>query len=130
MTSEPHHILLLEDDPTHQKAIAFNLTHAGFRVSMAAESRGALELAKHNHFDLVIADHYLLDELGTDFIKRLREDEDRRHVPVILFTAWAQELNEKYLCDELATLLVSKSCSMAELVETVNESLGMTQVTS
>ena len=125
MTSESLHVLLLEDDPVHQRIIAFNLTHAGFRVSMAAKSSMAMGLLGHNHFDLVITDQFLLDELGTDFIKRLREDEDHRHIPVILLTARVEELNDADLCDELETLLMSKSHSMAKLVRVVSEFLAV-----
>ena len=127
ITPDAPHILLLEDDPIHQRVISFNLAQAGFRVALAAESFMAMELTERNHFDLVITDYYLLGELGTDFVKRLREDEEYQHVPVVLLTARAAELNGDRMFDALGTVLVSKGCSMAKLVETVSELLGVAQ---
>ena len=130
MTPDAPHILLLEDDPMHQRIIAFNLTHAGFKVTAAAESTSALTLVENIHFDLVITDYHLPDYLGTDFINVLREDEDHRHVPVILLTAWKTQLDGQYLRNRLSVLLMSKSCTMAKLVETVSKLLAMAQSAS
>jgi len=125
MTFEPQHILVLEDDPTHRNVIAFNLTHAGFRVTTAAESAKALSLAQHDHFDLVITDYYLPDYPGTDFVKLLREFDGYEHVPAILLTGRAEELDQKRLRDELLILLLSKPCAMARLVDTVSKCLAI-----
>ena len=132
MTTTPElpHILVLEDDPTQLRVLTFNLEHFGWKVTVAVEATEALELAKHDHFDLVIADYNLPDHLGTDFIRALREDDGYRYVPVILLTGRAEELDEKYLREELAVLLMSKPCSMSELADTVAESLAMAPGTS
>ncbi|MFC1596545.1 response regulator [Planctomycetota bacterium] len=130
MTSEPPHILVLEDDAKYQNVVVFNLTHAGFKVTVASESSVALTLAENNHFDLVIVAYYLPDCPGTNFIRLLREDDVHRHVPVILLTACGVKLDEKYLREELAVLLMSKPRSMVELVDTVAESLAIVQGTS
>jgi DNA-binding response OmpR family regulator len=127
MTSEPPHILLLEDDAKYRNVVMFNLTQAGFKVTLAAESTMAQTLAENNHFDLVIADYFLPDYPGTDFIRLLREDDDHRDVPVILLTGWGAKLDEKYLRNRLSVLLMSKSCSMAQLVDTVSKSLAIAQ---
>ena len=129
-TSEPPHILVLEDDAKYRNVLAFNLTHAGFKITVAGESTVALKHAEDNHFDLVIADYCLPDYPGTDFIRLLREDEDHRHVPVILLTAFGAELDEKYLRNRFSILMMSKSCSMAKIVETVSECLATAQSAS
>ncbi|MFC1597821.1 response regulator [Planctomycetota bacterium] len=127
MTPEPQHILVLEDNPTHRKIIALHLTRVGFKVTVAAEASKALALATQSDFDLIIADYYLPDHPGTDFIRLLREDDGYRHVPVILLTGRAADLDGTYLCDELATLLMPKPCSMAKLVDTVSKFLAVAQ---
>jgi CheY-like chemotaxis protein len=68
MSSQPDHILVLEDHPAHQKVLAFNLTSAGFKVTTAADVTKALMLAYHQHFDLIITDYHLPDATGDDFI--------------------------------------------------------------
>jgi len=95
MSSQPAHILVLEDHPTHRKVLVFNLRSAGFRVTTAADVTKALILAYHEHFDLIIADYHLPDATGADFIKRLRDTDTYVGTPIILLTARANELNGK-----------------------------------
>lgn len=125
MTPEAPHILVLEDNATQRRVVAFNLTQAGFKVTEVEKSREALKLAKDQHFDMVVTDYDLPDYLGTDFIKLLRENDSHRHVPVIMLTGKAEELNQRYLYDKLAVLLLAKPCSMAKLVETVSKFFAM-----
>jgi CheY-like chemotaxis protein len=125
MESEPMHILVLEDHPTHRNVVVFNLTKAGYRVTTAAESAKALLLAEHEHFDLVVTDYYLPDYPGTDFVRLLRQRDDYRHTPVILLTGRAEELDRKRLREELLVLVVPKPCPMADLVDTVARCLSI-----
>ncbi len=125
MESEPRHILVLEDNPTHRKVVVFNLTKAGYRVTTAAESAKALVLAEHEHFDLVVTDYYLPDYLGSDFVKLLRQLEDYRHTPVILLTGRAEELDRKWLREELLVLVLAKPCPMTDLVDAVTRCLSI-----
>jgi len=125
MHSQPDHILILEDEPKWRKITEFGLTKAGFRVTMAAEATKALLLAQQEHFDLVLSDYYLPDYPGTDFIRLLREIDDYQCVPVILWSARLWELNEHRLRDELSVLLMSKGCSMSELVDNISGCLAI-----
>ncbi len=117
-------ILVLEDEPTQLSVLAFNLANAGFRVSAAAEAGKALSLAEHQHFDLAIVDYYLPDCAGTDFVKRLRETDRYKHVPVIFLTARAEELNLEYLRSEFSAVVLAKPCSMNRLIDTVLKCLA------
>ena len=125
MESQPQHLLLLEDAPTYRSVAAFNLSQAGFKVTTAAEAGKALLLAEHEHFDLAIVDYYLPDYPGTDLIKQLRELDEYEHVPIIVLTARAEELNLDYLRNELSVLVLSKSCTMKQLVQTVTKCLAI-----
>jgi CheY-like chemotaxis protein len=129
MTFEPPHILVLEDDSAHRKVIEFNLIQAGFKVTTAAESAKALSRATRDHFDLVIADYYLPDYPGTDFIRLLREFDGYKDVPAILLTGRADELDRKRLRNELSVLLLSKPYPMAQLVDTVSKCLAIKEPT-
>jgi DNA-binding response OmpR family regulator len=130
MESQPQHILFLEDAPTYRTVVAYNLSQAGFQVTTAAEAGKALLLAQHEHFDLAIVDYYLPDYPGTDFIKQLRELGEYEHVPIIVLTARAEELNLGYLRNELSVLVLSKSCTMKQLVQKVTGCLAIAQAAS
>lgn len=128
--SKPMHILVVEDNPAHANVLAFNLRKAGYCVATVAEAVGAVRLAVREHFDLIIVDYYLPDYLGTDFVKILRMIHSYSHTPVILLTARAEELNQKRVRDELLVLLMSKPCSMADLLATVSKCLALAHSTS
>jgi DNA-binding response OmpR family regulator len=130
MEPQPQHVLILEDAPTYRSVVAYNLSQAGFRVTTAAEAGKALLLAEHEHFDLAIVDYYLPDYPGTDFIKQLRELEEYAHVPIIVLTARTEELNLDYLRNDLSVLVLSKSCTMKQLVETSTKCLALAQAAS
>ena len=127
MDPQSGHILVLEDHPAHRKAITFSLAAAGFRVATAAEAARALVLAKHEHFDMVVADYYLPDYPGTDFVRQLRAMDRYENVPVILLTGRANELDRRRLENDLSILLVSKPCSMARLAEMAHKCIAMSR---
>ncbi len=125
MIPQAHHILVLEDNPTHRNVVVFNLRKAGYCVSTAAESAKALLLARGQQFDLVIADYYLPDYPGTDFIRLLRRIDGYERTPVILLSGRSGELNVDRLRDELLVFVLSKPCSMAKLVDSVTKCLAI-----
>ena len=130
MDSLSEHILVLEDGDTYRSIVEFNLSQAGLRVATAATAVEALLLARQEHFDLVIADYYLPDYPGTDFVRLLRQKDDYRNTPVILLTAWADELDRQRLCEDLLVLLLSKSCSMQRLLDAVHKCLAVVRLTA
>ena len=130
MDSLSEHILVLEDGDTYRSIVEFNLSQAGLRVATAATAVEALLLARQEHFDLVIADYYLPDYPGTDFVRLLRKMDDYRNTPVILLTAWADELDRQRLCEDLLVLLLSKSCSMQRLLDAVHKCLAVVRLTA
>ncbi|MHC4402736.1 MAG: response regulator [Planctomycetota bacterium] len=125
MSLKSGHILILEDEPTQRDVLAYNLASAGFRVAAAAEAAEAFRLALHTHYDLVVADYYLRDYPGTDFIALLRKIEDYERVPIILVTARAEELNLEYMREELSLLVIPKPYSMNRLLHTVSRCLAI-----
>jgi two-component system chemotaxis response regulator CheY len=128
LTPSGPHILLVEDSPAHRRAARFALASAGFRVSEATDGIRALNLAKNDVFDLVITDYYMTPVLGSEFVKELRQIERYAGTPVIMLTAFADELNSEYLRDNLLVLLLPKPCSMGYLRDMVSKLLAVTPV--
>lgn len=124
MTSEPNRILVVEDQGALRHVLAFNLEKAGFEVTLAQDPTKALQLAEREQFDLVITDYCMPYYAGTDFVRKLRENEAYAQTPVVLWTAKAEELSSEHLRDECSVELVSKSSSMADLLEVVSGCLA------
>ena len=120
-----HSILILDDCPAFQKVAKKWLSEAGYKVTVTSETVASFNLARNEQFDLVISDYYLPDYLGTDFVQRLRDLENYKHVPIIMVTGRADELNVERLRSELQVLVLPKPCDMQGLCETVAQCLSL-----
>jgi len=77
-------VLLVEDDPSMAEVVAMTLTAAGLEVCTCGTGRGALELVRREHPDLVVLDLGLPDVDGLDVCRRLRSTED---LQILMLTA-------------------------------------------
>ena len=84
------HVLVVEDDLLNQTIVCKLLTHAGYRVSVAADGMSALEAVSHTTFDLVLMDWHMPDMDGLEVTRRMRGG-DAGHwgeiVPIVALTA-------------------------------------------
>ncbi len=86
MTPDKFTILTVEDEPPMLKAIDFKLTKEGFKVLKATDGEKGLKLALLKHPDLILLDILLPKIDGLTMLKKLRQDEWGKKVPVILLT--------------------------------------------
>src|SRR5689334_10897336 len=71
MPIEPH-ILLVDDNPDICELVQVVLQGAGFRVSTADNTVGALQLAASEHFDALLLDYWMPDLTGIELCRRIR----------------------------------------------------------
>jgi len=81
------HILVVDDHREIRDPLAAYLKRHGFRVSAAADSRGARELLLRNSIDLVVLDIMMPGEDGLALCRELRVSSA---MPVIFLTAMAE----------------------------------------
>ncbi|HEY3071111.1 MAG TPA: response regulator, partial [Gaiellaceae bacterium] len=84
-------ILLVDDEESVQKLLAFPLEREGFRVVQARDGEEALTCFDENDVDLVILDIMLPKVDGLEVCRRLRA---RSAVPIIMLTARDDELDK------------------------------------
>jgi DNA-binding response OmpR family regulator len=84
-------ILLVDDEDSVQKLLAYPLERDGFRVLQARDGQEALERFQREHVDLVVLDVMLPKLDGLEVCKRLRADST---VPIIMLTARDDELDK------------------------------------
>src|ERR671934_42086 len=84
-------ILLVDDEDSVQKLLAYPLEREGFRVLQAWDGEEALERFAAEPVDLVVLDVMLPKLDGLEVCKRLRADSD---VPIIMLTARDDELDK------------------------------------
>ncbi len=78
-------ILLVEDDSTAARGIAFQLRQEAMVVDIADTGQEALELAGRYDYDLIVLDMMLPDVDGLDVLSRLRVS--KVQVPVLILSA-------------------------------------------
>ena len=84
-------IVLIEDDADLYNLVQYNLDKEGFQVVGAQTGKGALDLCRREHPDLVILDIMLPDSDGLEICKGIRANHDLANTPVIFLTARASE---------------------------------------
>jgi DNA-binding response OmpR family regulator len=84
-------ILLVDDEDSVQKLLAYPLEREGFRVLQARDGEEALERFAAERVDLVVLDLMLPKLDGLEVCKRLRAESE---VPIIMLTARDDELDK------------------------------------
>jgi DNA-binding response OmpR family regulator len=83
-------ILLVEDDDTLRKTLAYNLAQEEYSVVQTADGQEALTLAREHTPDLVVLDVMLPTLDGLSVCRILRNESD---VPIIMLTARGNEMD-------------------------------------
>ncbi len=84
-------ILVVDDEKLLVKGIKFNLENEGYAVQTAYDGAAAVELARHENFDLIILDWMMPVLSGSDACMKIREFSD---VPVIMLTARSEDADK------------------------------------
>jgi two-component system OmpR family response regulator len=83
--SQPHHVLVVDDDDGIREMLQSTLTFAGFRVSAAASAEAALRVLSEQEPDAVVLDVMMPGVDGFDFVQLLRHRGET--LPVLFLTA-------------------------------------------
>jgi DNA-binding response OmpR family regulator len=89
-TSTPR-ILLVDDEHSVQKLLAYPLRKEGYEVVSALDGREALDRLRDGTFDLVVLDLMLPKVDGFEVCRQLRA---RSAVPIIMLSAKAEEIDK------------------------------------
>jgi len=83
-------ILIVDDVPDVTEMIGLLLKHAGYDVSTADSARSALQLARKNHYDLIISDIGMPEMNGYELATALRSLTDYNQTPMIAVTGYSE----------------------------------------
>ncbi|MBI5587771.1 MAG: response regulator [Deltaproteobacteria bacterium] len=109
-------ILVVDDETDILNLLDYNLKKAGFKVLLAKDGPEAIETAKARKPDLILLDIMLPNMEGTEVLKRLKNFEATRLIPVIMLTAKGEEV-DKIIGFELgAEDYITKPFSPRELI--------------
>ncbi len=117
-------IVLAEDEPQIARLIEFKLKKEGYSVTRKENGEEAIKAIKEDKPDLILLDIMMPVMGGYEVLRRLKEDEDLKSVPVIMLTARAQEKDVVKGIAMGAEDYITKPFHPAELLARVKRILG------
>lgn len=79
-------ILIVDNEPDVVRIIEESLSKEGYQTLKAYEGEEALKIAQKENPDLIIADLLMPQMDGFELIKRLKENGQTKHIPVVVLT--------------------------------------------
>lgn len=116
-------ILFIEDEPDILKTTTIFLASEGFQVITATDGLEGLSKARTESPDLIILDIMLPKLDGYKICRMLKFDEKYRHIPIILFTARAQEADKQMGKEVCGDAYITKPFEPSVLIEKIKELL-------
>jgi two-component system phosphate regulon response regulator PhoB len=111
--------LVVDDEPDIRVLVAHHLEREGFRVRSASTGMDALREARAHPPDVIVLDLMLPGMDGLEVCRRLRGESATAHVPLIMLTAKADEVDRIVGLEMGADDYVVKPFSPKELVARV-----------
>jgi two-component system alkaline phosphatase synthesis response regulator PhoP len=84
-------ILVVDDEEDILELVSYNLRKEGYRVSCATSGEEGLAMAKSKPPDLVVLDLMLPGVDGLEICRRLKNEPETRHIPIVMLTAKGEE---------------------------------------
>ena len=116
-------ILVVEDEPSLQETLVYNLEKQGYTVEAVGDGRSALEAARLRTPDLIVLDIMLPELDGFEVCKILRKE---MTVPILMLTARDDEIDRVVGLELGADDYLTKPFSMRELMARVKAQLRRT----
>jgi len=117
-------IILAEDEPQIARLIEFKLKKEGYEVVWKENGEEALAAIKTEKPDLILLDVMMPVMNGYEVLRRVKEDENLKNIPVVMLTARAQEKDVVKGIDLGADDYIIKPFHPAELLARVKRILG------
>jgi DNA-binding response OmpR family regulator len=117
-------IVFAEDEPQIARLTIFKLEREGYEVIWEKDGGAAYESIKANNPDLVILDILMPVMDGYQVLKKMKEDENLKNIPVVMLTVRGQEQDIIRGFDLGCDDYIVKPFRPAELATRVKKILG------
>jgi DNA-binding response OmpR family regulator len=121
----PESILIVEDEPSLQETLAYNLKKDGYAVETVGDGLSALEVARRLKPDLIILDIMLPKMDGFEVARILRKE---LTTAILMLTARDDEIDRVVGLEVGADDYLTKPFSMRELLARVKSQLRRTRM--
>ena len=89
----PEAILIVDDEQDVLDLLVYNLQKAGYKILTARDGAVALQKARDEVPSLIVLDLMLPQMDGTEVCRHLKADPKTAHIPIIMLTAKAEEVD-------------------------------------
>ena len=117
-------ILIVDDEKDLVETIIFQLEGSGYEAIAAYDGQEGLDKARKDKPDLIILDLMLPKLDGYKVCRMLKFDEKYKDIPIIMFTARAQEQDKKLGLEVGANAYITKPFELEVLLAKIKELLG------
>ena len=119
-------ILLVDDEPSIVKMVGKRLEVEGFQVIVAMDGQDGLQKAQTEQPNLIILDLMLPKLNGYEVCTMLKQDTRYQKIPIMMFTAKAQDKDEKLGMECGANAYLRKPFRAQELLDKIRALLAGT----
>ncbi len=98
-SQEKKKILFIEDEEVFLDMFVKKLEDSGYLVEKATNGAWGMKEALNKNFDLIITDMVMPAMEGTEIVKRLKQEEKTKNIPIIVLSASSTEEKTKEVLD-------------------------------
>ena len=113
-------ILCVDDQPMNLDLLEAFLAGENFTILKAENGREALEIIEQDQVDLVLLDVMMPEIDGFEVCRRIKADPQKRTIPVVMITAYAEKENRIRGIEVGAEDFLSKPLDRVEVLARVN----------
>lgn len=121
---KPARVLVVDDDRFLRKAFTYVLCRHGYDVIEASDGEEGLAAIRGSRPDLVYLDVVMPKIDGFEVIKRVREDDELKHIRIVLLTAMGQETDRVKGEEAGADAFLTKPFSPSNVIKRTRAMLG------
>lgn len=116
----PKKIMVVDDDPNIVDYLVSVFEDHGYETCRAFDGVAAYDVAKAEKPDLITLDLEMPHEWGPRFYRRLTQEDDFSHIPVIVISG----LSGIHLAIKRAVATIKKPFDPAEVIQIVRDAIG------
>lgn len=116
-------ILLVDDDRDILEVVSMLLKRNDYKILTLSRGTYIFDSIKTFSPDLILLDVALAGEDGREICGRLKKSNETKHIPVVLFSAHYDLLNNLQECR--ADALVTKPFEVSYLLETIRKNINI-----
>ncbi|MDD5064317.1 MAG: response regulator [Phycisphaerae bacterium] len=116
--------VLVADDEIHiVHVVTIKLRNNGYEVLSAENGDDAFKLACEEKPDIIVTDYQMPGMTGVELVRKLRQNETTKDMPVIMLTARGFAVEDKEVKELGISELLSKPFSPKELLRSIEDIL-------